>query len=353
MFYKNKYIKNIYYMLSYAFKVLNANGYKSIETEEFENTAELFSAILCKGMSNQIRQGLTREYLINTENLSNLKGRIDVSESIKKMTMLNRKMVCSYDEFSVNSYMNRIIKTTLEVLIRADISSEMKKEIRNILDYLSEVSTLDKYKINWKLRYDRNNQHYRMLISVCYLTLEGLLQTTEDGKTKVMSFLDEQKIHRLYEKFLLEFYRKEFRDKKSNKIKVDSKSIDWSLDDDNDDLLPAMQSDVMIEYLDKILIIDAKFYSHELQQQYGKNSVISGNLYQIFTYVKNQSLDTPDKKVSGMLLYAQTEDEMHPDNVYRMSGNDIAVKTLDLGQDFSEIKKTLEQIFYTYFGEIL
>jgi 5-methylcytosine-specific restriction enzyme subunit McrC len=304
-------------------------------------------------MSNQIRQGLTREYLKNTESLSNLKGRIDVSESIKRMTMLNRKMVCSYDEFSVNSYMNRIIKTTLEILIRADISSERKKEIRSILDYLSDIETVDRYKINWKLRYDRNNQHYRMLISVCYLTLEGLLQTTEDGKIKTMSFLDEQKMHRLYEKFLLEFYRREFQDKKSDNIKVNSKEIKWVEDDNYFELLPAMQSDVMIEYLDKILIIDAKFYSHELQEQFGKNTAISGNLYQIFTYVKNQSLNTPDKKVSGMLLYAQTEDEMHPDNEYKMSGNNIAVRTLNLGQDFSEIKKTLEQIFYTYFGEIL
>lgn len=353
MFYKNKYIKNIYYMLSYAFNVLNANGYKSIETEEFENTAELFAAILCKGMSNQIRQGLAREYLENTESLSNLKGRIDVSESIKRMTMLNRKMVCSFDEFSVNSYMNRIIKTTLEILIRADISSERKKEIRSILDYLSEVETLDRHKINWKLRFDRNNQHYRMLISICYLTIEGLLQTTDDGKTKTMSFLDEQKMHRLYEKFILEFYRKEFRDKKSNKIKVDSREIKWVLDDGYFEMLPSMQSDILIEYFDKILIIDAKFYSHELQKQYDKNSVISGNLYQIFTYVKNQSLNTPDKEVSGMLLYAKTEDEIHPDNEYKMSGNSIAVKTLDLGQDFSEIKKTLEQIFYTYFGENL
>ena len=34
-------IQNIYYMLSYAFQVLNEDGYKQVATEEFENTAEL------------------------------------------------------------------------------------------------------------------------------------------------------------------------------------------------------------------------------------------------------------------------------------------------------------------------
>lgn len=41
-------IQNIYYMLSYAFQVLNEDGYKQVATEEFENAAELCAAILIK-----------------------------------------------------------------------------------------------------------------------------------------------------------------------------------------------------------------------------------------------------------------------------------------------------------------
>lgn len=41
-------VQNVYYMLSYAFKVLNEQGYKRIATEEFNNTAELMAAILAK-----------------------------------------------------------------------------------------------------------------------------------------------------------------------------------------------------------------------------------------------------------------------------------------------------------------
>ena len=63
-------IRNVYYMLSYAFQVLNEQGYKSLATEDFDNTAELCSAILVKGISMQLKRGLGREYLTQSEPLS-------------------------------------------------------------------------------------------------------------------------------------------------------------------------------------------------------------------------------------------------------------------------------------------
>ena len=49
--------------------------------------------------------------------------------------------------------------------------------------------------INWNVQYNRNNQTYRMLISICYLVVKGLLQTQSNGHTKLMDFLDEQRIY--------------------------------------------------------------------------------------------------------------------------------------------------------------
>lgn len=65
-------IQNIYYMLSYAFQVLNEQGYKQIATEEFENVAELCSAILIKGVTSQIKRGLGKEYVEQTDSLASL-----------------------------------------------------------------------------------------------------------------------------------------------------------------------------------------------------------------------------------------------------------------------------------------
>ena len=341
-------IQNVYHMLAYAFQVLREQGYKSIATEQFHNVAEMCAAILAKGVSGQLKRGLGREYIEQTEALSTVRGRIDISESIRTQSIHKQQLVCSYDEFSVDSYLNRIIKTTMELLLRADISKSRKKELKKLLVFFGEVDTLEVHLIDWNIRFNRNNQTYRMLISVCYLVVKGLLQTNSDGTTKLMDFLDEQRMCRLYEKFILEYYRREFP-----RLNASASQIPWALDDGISDMLPVMQSDIMLSKDDVVLIIDAKYYAHTTQTQYDVHTLHSGNLYQIFTYVKNKEAQFGDDRhtVSGMLLYAKTDEQVQPDQVYRMSGNRISVRSLDLNQDFIKIAEQLNGIVQEHFAE--
>lgn len=342
-------IQNIYYMLSYAFRILRKRGYRNVATEQFHNVADLCAEILIKGVSIQLKRGLGREYIEKTESLSLLRGRIEIVESLKESTKLQNKLVCSYDDFSVNSYLNRIIKTTMVLLLRADIDKERKKKLRKLLVFFGDVELLDVHTINWNIQYHRNNQTYRMLISICYLVIKGLLQTTTDGTTRLMDFIDDQHMWRLYETFIFEYYRQEFP-----KILVNAATIDWVVDDGMDDMLPKMLSDISLTYGDQILIIDAKYYSSITSTQYSAPKLDSANLYQIFTYVKNMDAD-PSKKsyeVSGLLLYAGTDEEKQPDHTYLMSGNIISVKTLDLNCDFSEVAAQLNKIAEEHLGVV-
>lgn len=340
-------IRNIYYMLSYAFQVLNEQGYKNMAVEHFNNVSELFAAILEKGLSLQLKRGLGREYIEQTESLSSLRGRIELSESIKTRSMYKKQLICTYDEFSVNSYMNQIIKATIELLFHADISKTRKRQLRKLLVFFGEVENLDVHTINWNLKYKRNNQTYRMLISICFLVVKGLMQTNSDGLMCLMDFLDEQRMSRLYEKFILEYYRKEFP-----QISTSASRIPWAVDDGMRAMLPVMQSDIMLSFEDKVLIIDAKYYSHTTQAQYDVNKVHSNNLYQIFTYIKNKDFELAEVPhvVSGLILYAKTMEAVQPNNTYLMSGNKISVKTLDLNCDFTDIAGQLNKIVEEHFG---
>lgn len=339
-------IQNIYYMLSYAFQVLNEQGYKNIATEQFHNTAELMAAILAKGIAIQIKRGLGKEYIPQTESLSALRGKIDITESIKTQTMLKKQMICSYDEFSVNGTMNKILKSTVELLLRSDISKARKKELRKLMVYFGDIEPIDLYTVDWNIQYNRNNQTYSLLISICYLVVKGLLQTNSDGSTRLMDFIDEQRMCRLYEKFILEYFRKEHPE-----ITANASQIPWQLDNDISTMLPIMQTDIMLTYKEKVLIIDAKYYTHTTQSQFNANTLHSDNLYQIFTYVKNKEIELSAKphEVSGMLLYAKTDEAVLPNNSYMMSGNKISVKTLDLNLPFKEIAKQLDAIITEHF----
>ena len=195
-------IRNIYYMLAYAFQVLHEQGYKDVAAEDFRNTAELLAAILCKGVSVQIKRGLCRQYITNEEPLASPRGKLEIGESIKTQVLRKKQLVCAYDEFSVNAYTNRIIKTTMAVLLRADITKARKKEIRKLLVFFDGVDTLDAHNINWNIQYDRNNQTYRMIIEICRFVLKGLLQTTADGSSRIMDYADDMTMAKLYEKFI-------------------------------------------------------------------------------------------------------------------------------------------------------
>ena len=333
-------------MLSYAFQVLKEQGYKNLATEQFNTVGELCAAILIKGISSQLKRGLGKAYVLNTESLSILRGKIDISDSIKTNALHKQQLTCSYDEFTENSPKNRIIKTTMNILLHSDISKKLKKGLRKILVFFAEVDQIDIHSINWSMRYNRNNQTYRMLILICMLVIKGLLQTNSDGRTRMMDFLDEQRMCRLYEKFILEYFRHEFP-----MIKANPSQIYWQLDDGIDTMLPVMQTDVTLTYGEKTLIIDAKFYSRTTQVQYGIHSLHSANLYQIFTYVKNKEIEFEKipHEVSGMLLYAQTDNDFTLNNEYTMSGNKICVQTLDLDCDFLVIKEQLNIIVQEYF----
>ena len=332
-------VQNIYYMLSYAFQALQAQNYKDLATENFHNTAELCAAILDKGISVQLKRGLGRDYL--PKSLSTLQGKLNISESIKTQTLLKKQMICTYDEFSTNTQFNQIIKSTMLMLLKANITNTRKKSLRNLLLFFSDVNEIDLRFVNWNQHYNRSNQSYQMLIGICYLIYNGLLQTQNDGTTKIMDFFDEQRMCRLYEKFLLEYYRKEHPELSAN-----ASQIAWQLDDSENQLLPKMQTDIMLSQGNNILIIDAKYYSHMTQQQYGTNTLHSNNLYQIFTYVKNKEFELRELKhtVSGMILYAQTDEDVIPNNTYQMSGNQISVRALNLNQDFSKISEDLNSI---------
>ncbi len=340
-------IQNIYHMLAYAFGVLNEAGYKSVSDEEFEHIYDLLAAILAKGIGHQIKRGLGREYLCQSEALSSPVGKIDISSSLKQNTILGKKLICDFDVFTENAYLNQILKTTAMLLIRSsEVALQQKKALKKVMLYFADVNELVPNQIMWSgIKYHRNNATYKMLINICYLVIKGLLLTDSDGSRKLAHYLDDKQVHSLYQRFVLEYLRKHFPE-----YKVTAAQIDWDVDDGIIDFLPAMKTDITIEYNGKTLIIDTKYYSHTMQTNtlFNSRTIHSGNLYQIFTYVKNR--DTANSgNVSGVLLYAKTDEEITPDNDYVMSGNRISVKSLDLNTDFNNIKNQLDLLIEKFF----
>lgn len=335
-------IKNIYYMLSYAFSELKKNNYDDIDKEDFEHIEDLFAEIIIKAVSLQIKQGLYRSYINKKETLPMLRGKIDINGTIRNRIQRKTLISCEFDELSENNILNQVLKTTICLLLTSkEVHHARKAELRKLILFFSNIDIIDPNIIRWDLmHYQRNNQTYRMLMNICYFIIEDMIMTTESGEYRAPTFSDEH-MCKLYEKFILEFYRVHYPELQAN-----ADQIEWDINRDENPIitfLPTMQSDITLHKGDKTFIIDAKYYGHMLQKQFEKYSIHSGNLYQIFSYVKNKDVNN-DGKVSGMLLYAKTEEDVAPDMDAIFSGNRIMVKTLDLNQPFDNIKQQLSKI---------
>lgn len=341
-------IKNIYHMLAYAFRILDEDGYACMSFNDFKYAEDLFAAILAKGIANQIKRGLGREYLLKTESLTLPRGKLEFSDSLKQQMMLTKRIVCTFDELSENAYVNRILKTTAILLLRSKkVEPARKKSLKKILIYFSTVVPLARHEIEWsRIKYHRNNATYKMLMSICRLVLEGLLPDSQDDGTKKLMRFKEDQMPRLYEKFLLEFFRRH----SPPSCHVSAAPVAWNVDDDVTDYLPTMQTDITIESGGRTLIIDAKYYGRTMQTYHERRTIHSHNLYQIFSYVKNKDV-TNSGQVSGLLLYAKTDEEVTPNQSYQMSGNQIGVQTLDLNAEFSIIENRLETLLTDWLNE--
>ena len=344
-------IRNIYYMLSYAFSELRGTDYRYMNVENLDTMKDLCASILTRAVSLQLKRGLIREYVTEDDELMSPKGKIDISASITSGVIQNHRLVCEYDEFLENSVRNRIVKQTLSVLLASDVKQEYRTEIRKLLRFFADVDFIDPRTINWSMAYDRNNQSYRFLMAICRLVLKDLLMTQSDGTFRMMDLLDDRAQHAIYEKFILEYYAREWP-----RLHASSSRIKWGLDeDDTPGMLPSMLSDIMLNDGYTWFIIDAKFYNKNVQNNQGRTSLISGNLYQILSYVQNKKFELAKTgkpfDVVGMLLYARTTDSLQPDGFDKnILGNRMMTKTLDLDQEPLEIAAQLDAIAEVIFG---
>ena len=338
-------IENIYWMLAYAFRTISENDIKKMSNEKFENIYDLFSVMMVQEINKQVKRGLNKEYINFKEETTAIKGKINLSDLMKNSSVKTTKISCEFDDYSINSYLNKIVKTACVYLLRSNRIKDREKAIRlkKAIVFFDEVEEINPSMIQWDIiRYNRFNSSYKILINVSYLILDGLLMSEKSGNFDYREYLDDQKMHKLYEKFILEYYRYHY-----GILNPSVSQVEWDVKEDNDyiSLLPKMQTDITLYKGNRTLIIDAKYYStmYQSNPMFEKETIKSNNLYQIYTYVKNED-KTNSGNVSGMLLYAKTDENEEQYVDYIMGRNKIIVANLNLSVDFQYTKNQLNSI---------
>lgn len=340
---RNIFIKNIYYMLAFAYQTLQGGNFIEAGAEDFEHIYDLYARILERGMVNQVKRGLYKEYQEKKEGMKVIRGRIELVDSMKRWGRKERGAVCSFDDFTENCKFNQIIKAVGYFLMtRQEVKKENREALKKVLLRFSEVELISWRKIAWdKIRFYRNNASYEMLLYICRCTVERELLTEQKGEKKAKDYWEEQNLPKLFERFVLEYYKVYF-----SQYKPMARKITWDAEG-NQEYLPDMRTDVKMNFRERCLIIDTKFYKTVMQKYYERETIHSANLYQIYAYVKNEDKENK-KNVAGVLLYAKTAEGKELDEEYQMGGSKIGVVTIDLGKEFCEIEKRLKEIVERY-----
>jgi 5-methylcytosine-specific restriction enzyme subunit McrC len=338
-------IQNIYYLLCYAWNKLDESDIVDVSAVSITELLDLFAKILANSTSRLLKQGLDRYYVEHEYVFNGIKGKLDLTASVKRNLLLSNRTVCRYDEFDYDILHNQILKTTISKLIRTNgLDPELRDELHRILIKLPPISEISVRPSHFKqIRLHRNNYNYDFPLKVCQIVNDNLFIDESSGQYKFKDFLREEKaMARLFEAFIRNFYKNE-----QSEFKVGREDINWKFAAENDDdmsMLPIMSTDISLYSPTRKIIIDTKYYKEALKARYDKEKINSNNLYQLFSYLINQESELDERTLDceGILLYPVVEKGF--DFSYEFENHRIRVMSVNLNQDWYGIRKDLLEI---------
>src|SRR5262245_56634559 len=333
-------VENIYYLYCYAWNRFEEARSIPLGATPSPDLPNLLARVLLWGTRAVLRRGLDRGYQLYEEEIATVRGRIDFGNTLRIRARRARRLHCEFDELSHDVAHNRILKASLKRLACAPtLDSDLAHELRVLARRFSNITDIRlKRSAFSRIQLHRNNGYYDLLLRVAELAFDCLLPDPSGEGFLFQDVLrDEKKMARVFEEFVRNFYRVE-----QQAFSVEPLIIQWDVVPMFHEVrrLPIMRADVFLRSPVRKIIVDTKYYASALQTYYGSDSFHSGNLYQIFSYLKNAAGRDPTfKTVEGILLYPQVQHEI--DASYSIQGHHVKVATLDLSRPWPAIADRL------------
>ena len=338
-------IENIYYLLCYAWNKLDEKERVNVSIDDKTELLDLFAKILINATKMLLKRGIDKNYIDYTEELAGIKGKVQISQTLKSNLLFKQRTICTFDDFSANIISNRILVSTIYRLTRTKgLDKQLKNELISLQRMLSDIEQIEITNSLFKqVKLNRNNRFYGFVINVCQIIYESTLPSEEQGKYKFSDFTrDDKKMNQLFESFIRNFYKIEKQKYKT----VKKETIKWQFDNTDKDsyqYLPQMETDITLENDEEKIIIDAKFYRETMTLNYDKERIKSANLYQLFSYLLNQQ-DTNLKthNATGILLYRTIETDYNLN--FKYNEHKIQIRTINLNSNWRNISSRLKEI---------
>lgn len=342
-------IGNVYYLLAYAWGHLqDQDVVDASEVHELDRAQDLLGLVLSRGVSRLFRRGVDRDYQERREDLRGLRGRVHLSEYAGRALKARSVIPCVYEELSVDVLHNRILKSTLGLLLRVEeLDPTVRSSVRRAYRDLVGVQEVRLHRgVFGQVQLDRNRRDYRFLLQLCRLVFESTALDEESGALCFHDFRRSQaRMHALFEQFICGFYA---REQEHFAVNGTSRRIPWrggfGATERDERFIPRMEADVLLDSDDRRLVLDAKFYKEAFQSRGESHpKVRNGHLYQLLAYLRNRDAQYPlGARHEGVLLYPVVEYTIEVNMV--LEGYRIRAAGIDLTRPWQRIHSDLLRV---------
>jgi 5-methylcytosine-specific restriction enzyme subunit McrC len=341
-------IRNLYYLLCYAWDVLEERDDTLVNELDGLSHVELLAKVLTIATQRLWRRGLDRGYQTVAGDVRSPRGRLDVPQMVARRLQDRGLAACRFDELSHDVLHNQIIASTARrLLMLPDLDAKIRDGLLRLSQTLGEISTISiRAALFAQLQLHGRLGRYRLPIHVCELIHAQLVVDEATGQISFRDYVeDDKRMARLFEAFVRNFYERELPG-----WSVKSDQIQWGLKAITPgaaQYLPNMYTDISLRGAGRTVIIDAKFYVDAFVSRFdAADKLRPAHLYQMTAYLRNiASRGGSDATAAGILLYP----EVHPIPTlqYEYGPHRLTAAGIDLTQDWKAIHERLLDLVAT------
>lgn len=342
-------VRNLWLLMLYASELFRSIGPQNINIEDNdEELPDLIAEVLSNAVEKRLHQNLSFGYRLREDHLKRVRGRIDLLTTERHQLLSRGKIACKFETLTIDTPRNRFVLAALEMISKVVSRPELAHRCRKLANGLRTKGVSGVHPTRNELstdRFGRNDTNDRIMIAAAQLAFEMTMPTEDNGNVNLLApARDEVWVRHLFEKAIGGFYDATLSQLgwRVNKGKL----LRWHItkkSDGIDAILPIMKTDIVIDQPGKVrrIVIDTKFNSIITSGWYRNESLRSGYIYQIYTYLMSQSGsgDPFDQNSCGLLLHPSVEKMI--DEVVVIQDHQIRFATVDLTSSAKEIRQRL------------
>lgn len=305
--------KALYFLLSQAWDFYSPQDFLLVSAADLRTPLDFLFFALGLEASRIYRRGPDRAYLERSTVGPVIRGRLDVSATLRLDKGRHRDAVSISEELSPDCPQNRLIKAALGMARKLP---ELDPRVRDQALLIDRVFPGRPSSANGEIAADlraarihRNNRCYAQALRFARLILTS--RRPGEGDSSFVDPFTRKLLNRIFEAFLRNYYARSLRDE----AKVRAEVILWTRGPRRrSGLLPVMRTDVSIRGRDRCMVIDAKYYRDPFVEHHGKITLRSSHLFQLASYGRvSQESDALGRPWTGALVYATSHREFELD----------------------------------------